>query len=101
MLNFSFFSESALGKIFYLIVSGLYTHELYKNAKNRIVISFLSQILCETVVIGPDSSISCFPQIAAWTRNSVLPQTDLVDLLDSLDNSALKASVDWPHLDNQ
>ena len=39
-----------MGKIFYLIVLGLYTHELYKNAKNRIVISFLSQTLCETVV---------------------------------------------------
>ena len=50
MLNFSFFSKSALGKIFYLIVLGLYTHELDKNAKKRIVISFLSQTLCETVV---------------------------------------------------
>ena len=28
---------------------GFYTHELGKNAKNRIVISFLSQTLCETV----------------------------------------------------
>ena len=44
------FSKSALGKIFYLIVLGLYTHELYKNAKKRMVISFLSQTLCETAV---------------------------------------------------
>ena len=28
----------------------LYTYELCKNAKNRTVISFLSQTLCETVV---------------------------------------------------
>ena len=50
ILNFSFFSKSALGKIFYWIVLGLYTHELYKNAKKRIVISFLSKTLCETAV---------------------------------------------------
>ena len=48
---FYFFSKSTLAKIFYLIVFYLYTHELYKNAKNRIVISFLSQTLCETAVI--------------------------------------------------
>ena len=32
------------------MVLGLYTHELRKSANNRIVISFLSQTLCETVV---------------------------------------------------
>ena len=50
ILNFSFFSKSALGKIFYLMVLGLYAHDLCKNAKNRIVMSFLSETLCETVV---------------------------------------------------
>ena len=54
-MNFSFFSKSASGKIFYLMVFGFYTHELCKNAKNRIVISFLSQTLCETVVGGGES----------------------------------------------
>ena len=32
------------------MVLGFYTHELCRNAKNHIVISFLSQTLCETVV---------------------------------------------------
>ena len=50
ILNFSFISRSASGKIFYLMVLGLYAHELCKNAKNRIVISFLSQTLCKTAV---------------------------------------------------
>ena len=49
-MNFSFISKSASGKIFYLIVLGLHAHELCKNAKNRIAISFLSQTLCETAV---------------------------------------------------
>ena len=51
ILNFSFISKSAPGKIFYMMVLGLYTHDLCKNAKNRTVISFLSQSLCETAVL--------------------------------------------------
>ena len=47
ILTFSFISK----KIFYLMVLGLYAHDLCKNAKNRIVISFLSQTLCETAVL--------------------------------------------------
>ena len=50
ILNFSFISKSASGKIFYLMVLGLYAHDLCKNAKNHIVISFLSHTLCETAV---------------------------------------------------
>ena len=50
ILNFSFFSKSAPGKIFYMMVLGLYTHDRCRNAKNRIVMSFLSQNLCETAV---------------------------------------------------
>ena len=45
ILNFSFFSKSALGKIFYLIGLGLYSHELCKNAKmhsNIILVSNLT-----------------------------------------------------------
>ena len=45
-----FFSKSAFGKIFYLMVLGLYTHELCKNAKKCIIISFMSQTLFETPV---------------------------------------------------
>ena len=54
-------------KIFYLMVTGLYIHELYKNAKNRIVISFLSQTLCETAVLCDASSFShrCTEAIAS------------------------------------
>ena len=37
IMNFSFFSKSALEKIFYLMVVGSFTHDLCKNAKNRIV----------------------------------------------------------------
>ena len=47
-------------KIFYLIVLGLYAHDLYKNAKYRIVISFLSQTLCETAVSSSQWSCSSF-----------------------------------------
>ena len=36
--------------ILYLTALGLYTHNLRKNAKNRIVMSFLSQTLSETAV---------------------------------------------------
>ena len=50
ILNFSVISNSASGKIFYLMVLGLYTHDLCKNARNRIVMSFLSQTLFETAV---------------------------------------------------
>ena len=50
ILNYWFFSKSALWKIFYLMVLGLYAHDLCKNAKNHIVISFLSHTLCETAV---------------------------------------------------
>ena len=50
IFNFSLFSKSALRKIFFLIVLGLYTHKLCKNAKKHIVISFFSQIVCETAV---------------------------------------------------
>ena len=57
ILNFSFFSKSATGKIFYLMVLGFYTHELRKNAKNPIVISFLSQTLCETAVAYPTAKL--------------------------------------------
>ena len=54
-MNFSFISKSASGKIFYLLVLGFYAHDLCKNAKNRIVMSFLSQTLCKTAVVlnGP------------------------------------------------
>ena len=51
-MNFSFISESASGKIFYLMVLGLYAHDQCRNAKDRIVMSFLSQTLCETAVYG-------------------------------------------------
>ena len=49
--------KNALGKIFYLMVLGLYAHDLCKNAKNRIVISFLSQTLFETAV--PRKRLKC------------------------------------------
>ena len=48
ILNFSFISKIALGQIIYLMVLDLYAHDLCKNAKNRIVILFLSETLCET-----------------------------------------------------
>ena len=57
-MNFSFISKSASGKIFYLMVLGFYTHDLCKNAKNRISMSFLSQTLCETAVNG-DNVLFC------------------------------------------
>ena len=38
--------------IFYWIVLDLHTHDLHKNAKKPRVISFLSQILCQTAVRG-------------------------------------------------
>ena len=44
-LDFFFFSKSASGKIFYLMVFGFYTHELCTNAKNRIVISLVSNLM--------------------------------------------------------
>ena len=50
LLNFSLTSKSASGNIFYLMVLGLYAHELCKNAKKCLVKSFLSQTLCETAV---------------------------------------------------
>ena len=40
------------------MVLGLYAHDLCKNAKNRIVISFLSQTLCETAVIKTRGKLS-------------------------------------------
>ena len=46
-----FFSKSALGKIFYLMIHGLYAHDLCKNAKSHLVMSFLSQTLRETAVL--------------------------------------------------
>ena len=49
-VEFFIFFKKYLGKDF-LLVFYLYTPELYKNAKKRIVISFLSQTLCETAVI--------------------------------------------------
>ena len=67
ILNFSFFSKSASGKIFYLMVLSFYTHELSKNAKKRIVISFLSQTLCETVVRGGGPT-RMFPEIKLITE---------------------------------
>ena len=36
--------------IFHCMILDLYTHDLHKNAKKPIVISFLSQILCQTAV---------------------------------------------------
>ena len=53
------------------MVLGFYTHELSKNAKNRIVISFLSQTLCETVVGGGESGkgASCKFKIVTGLRN--------------------------------
>ena len=48
--NLEIFKNLTLGKIFYLMVLGLYTHKLCKNEKKRIVISFLSQTLFETPV---------------------------------------------------
>lgn len=50
-----FISKSALGKIFYLMVLGLYAHYLCKNAENRLVVLFLSQTFCEIAV-----SVQCF-----------------------------------------
>ena len=38
------------------MVFGLYAHELCKNAKNRIVMSFLSQTLCKTAVKEDDGA---------------------------------------------
>ena len=59
-MNFSFISKSASGKIFYLMVHGLYAHHLRKNAKNRIVISFLPQTLCEKAVIWQTQDVCEF-----------------------------------------
>ena len=68
-----FFSKSAPGKIFYMMVLGLYTHDQCRNAKNRKVMSFLSQNLCETAVLGPLSfsqSTSSLDYYAVYTKQA-------------------------------
>ena len=48
MFDFSFFFKKRFGYDFHSVVPGLYTHDLRKNEKKHLLISLLSETLCET-----------------------------------------------------
>ena len=54
ILNFSFFSKSAPGMIFYMIFLGFYTHDLCRNAKKKTTYSYVILVLCivDLICIG-------------------------------------------------
>ena len=86
------------------MVLGLYTHDRCRNAKNRKVMSFLSQNLCETAVLGPLSFSQSTSSLDYYTvdtkQASRASRTDHVrSLHDQFDSIIVSQIVEVNKLD--
>ena len=100
ILNFSFFSKSASGMIFYLMVLGFFTHELCKKAKNRIVISFLSETLSETAVSSNLTIIWTDPNRVFLRTNLIFFVKSCTILRYSYHNRGIFIMTSWRNMKN-